>query len=81
MIAMSIAYGYSPSSSRELLETSGNWLFRKKNSNIKKAKYSNYLLKIFCDEVWKQLTCVAGKQASSSLPPAPDVDSLVSRRI
>jgi patatin-like phospholipase/acyl hydrolase len=59
MIAMSIAYGYSPASSRELLETSGNWLFRKKNSNLKKAKYSNDLLKIFCDEVWKQWTYVA----------------------
>eukprot|EP01094_Clydonella_sp_ATCC50884_P016974 TRINITY_DN2873_c0_g1_i4.p1 TRINITY_DN2873_c0_g1~~TRINITY_DN2873_c0_g1_i4.p1 ORF type:complete len:376 (+),score=142.56 TRINITY_DN2873_c0_g1_i4:375-1502(+) len=56
MIAMCIAYGYSASTCQELLECSGRWLFLNKKSSLKQSKYSNHLLKILCDQIWREKT-------------------------
>lgn len=59
MIAMGIAYGFSPTCSRTLIEQTGRSIFLKTNgitAGYNRAKYSNELLKILCDESWHSKT-------------------------
>lgn len=54
MIAMSLAFGHTPSSCRTLLEVTGEIIFTKGGlaSGYNSAKFANHYLKLVCDESW-----------------------------
>ncbi len=54
MIAMSLAFGHTPSSCRTLLEVTGEIIFTKGGlaSGYNSAKFASHYLKLVCDESW-----------------------------
>jgi len=55
MVSMGIAFGWSPSTCRKLIELSAPYVFHSGSMAVKSAKYSNRALKLFCDSVWRDL--------------------------
>ena len=53
MVAMALAYGYSPATCRAMIEITGKHIFPGGSAAVKSAKYSSAFIKMLCDEVWR----------------------------
>lgn len=63
MLAMGIAYGKHPTTSKHLFELTAKAMFAKKSYyGVNQSRYSSTLLKVFCEQVWEKKTLAEARK-------------------